>query len=228
MDDRETDLTFPMSSRPIRLDLDPEFDVFRRLDPAELPPTLSEAFGETRALFVLPAQDSPELRDGYRRLASAWKARMPDAEIRNDQEVEALPQDRAVWVLGWHNRFRDEVERSLTPFPVQLAEKEVMLNSTRIARETGSVVMTSRTATPPFKAIGFVATETAMALPGLSRKVPHYDRYSYVAFTGEEPKNMLKGEWPIVSSPLSIRLDESGAAGPWMYPPRTPLIAVEP
>jgi len=37
MNNRETDLTFTMSSRPIRLDIDPEFDVFRRLDRAELP-----------------------------------------------------------------------------------------------------------------------------------------------------------------------------------------------
>jgi len=192
-------------------------------------PTLSEAFGDTHALFVLPTHESPELREGYRRLASAWMSTMPDAQIRQDQELDALPQDRAVWVLGWNNRFRREVERSLTSLPVQLTEKDLILNSARIDRRTGSVVITSRAATPPFNAIGFVATETAMAIPGLSRKVPHYDRYSYVAFMGgEEPKNILKGEWPIVSSPLSIQLGGPSAAGHPMHSSRKPLISVEP
>jgi len=228
MNDRETDLALTVASRPIRLDIDPEFDVFRRLDRAELPATLSEAFGDTHALFVLPGQESPELLDGYRRLASAWKATMPDAEIRLDHELEALPQDRAVWVLGWNNRFRREVERSLTSLPVQLTEKDLVINATRIVRQTGSVVITSRAATPPFNPIGFVATETAMAIPGLSRKVPHYDRYSYLAFIGDETKNILKGEWPVISSPLSVRLSDPPDARHPSHPSRKPLIAVEP
>ncbi|MBH0203728.1 MAG: M1 family peptidase [Nitrospira sp.] len=228
MNDRETEIIFTMSSPPIRLDIDPEFDVFRRLDRAELPPTLSEAFGDSHALFVLPAQESPELLEGYRRLATAWKVTMPDAQIRLDQELEALPQDRAVWVLGWNNRFRREVERSLTSFPIQFTEKDLTLDSTRISPQSGSVVITSRFATAPFKAIGFVATETAMAIPGLSRKVPHYDRYSYLAFTGEETKNILKGEWPVISSPLSIPLGGPSLASHPIRPPRKPLIAVEP
>ena len=228
MNGRETDFALTVASRPIRLDIDPEFDVFRRLQRTELPPTLSEAFGDTHALFVLPTQESPELREGYRRLASAWKLTIPDAQIRLDQELEALPQDRAVWVLGWNNRFRREVERSLTSLPVQLSEKDLVLDSARIVRQTGSVVITSRAATPPFNAIGFVATETAMAIPGLSRKVPHYDRYSYLAFTGEETKNILKGEWPIISSPLSVQLSDPPDASHPIHPPRKPLIAVEP
>jgi len=112
-----------------------------------------------------------------------------------------------------------------------LTEKDLILGSTRIARQTGSVVITSRFATHPFNAIGFVATETATAIPGLSRKVPHYDRYSYLVFMGEETKNILKGEWPIVSSPLSIRLGGQGAASHSIHsihPPRKPLISVEP
>lgn len=192
------------------------------------PPTLSEAFGDTHALFVLPTQESPELLEGYRRLASAWKARMPEAEIRRDQDLEALPQDRAVWVLGWNNRFRYEVERSLTSLPVQLTAKDLVLDSSRIGHQTESVVIASRAAMPPFHAIGFVATETAPALPGLSRKVPHYDRYSYLAFTGEETKNILKGEWPVISSPLSIRFGAARAASQPVHPPRKPLVSVEP
>jgi len=40
-------------------------------------------------------------------------------------------------------------------------------------------------------------------VPGLARKLPHYGKYSYLAFAGDEPTNMAKGQWPAVHSPLT-------------------------
>lgn len=42
-------------ARPLRLAVDPDFDLFRRLDPREVPPSLGRVFGAERALVVLPA-----------------------------------------------------------------------------------------------------------------------------------------------------------------------------
>jgi hypothetical protein len=38
----------------------------------------------------------------------------------------------------------------------------------------------------------------------LGRKLPHYNKYSYLGFTGDEPTNVFKGQWPVVNSPMSI------------------------
>jgi hypothetical protein len=46
-------------------------------------------------------------------------------------------------------------------------------------------------------------------MPGLARKLPHYGKYGYLGFEGEEPTNVLKGEWPVVSSPLSVPVKQS-------------------
>ena len=160
---------------------------------------------------------------GYRQMALL---------MRRPPGREAFPGD----VFYLHSRLLERSAKlsaelgggSLTSLPVHLTEKDLIIDSTRIPRQTGSVVITSRVPTAPFKAIGFVATETAIAIPGLSRKVPHYDRYSYLAFTGEEAKNILKGEWPVISSPLSIRLSGSLATSHSTRSPRKPLTSVEP
>ena len=34
------------------------------------------------------------------------------------------------------------------------------------------------------------------------RKLPHYGKYSYLAFNGDEPTNIAKGQWPVLNSPL--------------------------
>jgi len=41
-------------------------------------------------------------------------------------------------------------------------------------------------------------------MPGIGRKLPHYNKYSYLGFTGDEPTNVFKGQWPVVNSPMSI------------------------
>jgi aminopeptidase N len=42
---RDCILEIPTPGRPLRVDVDPEFDVMRRLDPLEVPPALSTVFG---------------------------------------------------------------------------------------------------------------------------------------------------------------------------------------
>jgi len=56
---RDCIVEVPCSARPLRVDVDPAFDVMRRLDPLEVPPALSTVFGAEEQLFVLPASASP-------------------------------------------------------------------------------------------------------------------------------------------------------------------------
>ncbi len=53
--DRRDRFELRLPAPPVRLEVDPEFDVFRRLDRREIPPALTQAFGARRALMVLPA-----------------------------------------------------------------------------------------------------------------------------------------------------------------------------
>ena len=48
-----------------------------------------------------------------------------------------------------------------------------------------------------------ITADLPSALPGLGRKIPHYHKYSYLAFAGDEPENRLKGRWPVTDSPMT-------------------------
>ena len=47
------------------------------------------------------------------------------------------------------------------------------------------------------------------AVPGLLRKLPHYGKYSYLVFEGDEPVNIEKGQWPVIESPLINYIDNN-------------------
>ncbi len=216
-----------LPARPLRLEVDPEFDVFRRLHRAEIPPSVSHAMGAERALIVLPSQERPDLQDAYRRLAESWQAGNRERfGIVLDAELEELPADRAVWAFGWRNRFRHQLNQALEGYAFADQGESVRIEGVTLDRAGQAVVIMARQASNPEQALGWLAADEPAALPGLGRKLPHYGRYSYLAFRGEAPDNVLKGQWPVVGSPMSVQLAADGAPAeqpPLRLAPRQPL-----
>jgi hypothetical protein len=230
LEKKQSAVELELPARPVRLHVDPEFDVFRRLHRDEIPPAISQAMGAEQVLIVLPAQAPAERRDAYQALAETWRAGKPDkVRITFDAELEQLPADRAVWLFGWHNRFRPKLGEALSGYDFQDQGATVRIEKTALRPEEHAVVVLGRQPANPDQALGWLAAQAIDALPGLGRKLPHYGRYSYLAFTGRAPENVLKGQWPVIASPMSVQLapsDEAGAEPPALQlPPRQPLIA---
>ena len=72
------------------------------------------------------------------------------------------------------------------------------------------------------KAVGWIVVDPVAAFPGIATKLPHYGKYSYLAFEGDEPTNIASGEWANNDSPLraDLRSAEQRAAGPVTAAPR--------
>lgn len=220
-------LEIDLPARPLRVAVDPAFDLFRQLHRAELPPAISQALGAEQVLVVLPAAAPAELRRAYRRLAEGWQqGRAGRLEIRRDDELEALPSDRAVWLLGWRNRFRPALVQALDGYALELGADRAAVAGTELTRDEHSLVVLARHPENPDQALGWIATDRIQALPGLARKLPHYGKYSYLGFAGDPPDNVLKGQWPARASPLSVALAED--APPLALPQRAPLTELPP
>jgi len=230
LEQKRTRVELQVPARPLALDVDPEFDLFRRLDRAEIPPTVSQAMGAERVLLVLPSQAPAPLQSAYRALAESWQAGNPQQfSIASDAELETLPGDRTVWLFGWRNRFRPQLDAALAAYAFADQGDRVRIEQTSLKRDSHAVVVMARQPANPDQALGWLAADQPAALPGLGRKLPHYGRYSYLAFSGDAPDNLLKGQWPVVGSPLSVRLEQGGAAEhptPARLAPRKPLAEV--
>lgn len=217
---RDCIVEVPCAARPLRVDVDPAFDVMRRLDPLEVPPALSTIFGAKDQLFVLPATASDDEEDAWRQLAADW-ARPDEPRLVLDSELSALP-DTPAWVLGWDNRFGSEVARRLKDQGVRIGAGSVTVGADEMPRDDHSLVVVARAPGDPAAAFGWVAAAPIDAISGLARKLPHYTRYSYLGFRGPEPENMAKGMWQPLSSPLVRNLSD-GAMPALHLPNRAPM-----
>ena len=210
MTDKHLELALRLPARPLRLDVDPQFDVFRRLHYRELPPALTQMFGANRVLVVLPAAATEQMRQAYQQLAHAWQqTSTAQFEVRWDDDIDVLPADRAIWLYGWENRWRPHLNAAVSVYEIVISPHDVRLGQTTLQRGTHTVVLAGRHASHAQHTLAWIAADHPAALPGLGRKLPHYGKYSYLGFTGNEPVNIVKGQWPVVQSPMSVLLPQA-------------------
>jgi aminopeptidase N len=213
---KETNFELAVPARPLRLDVDPEFDLFRRLDVEEAPPALSGAFGADTCTMILPAQAAPELLAAYRAMSTEWNTgRTSPMTIVNDDAVGALPKTGSLFIVGFENRFAGAAGEALVPYGGRMTPDRAR-----------ALVLVARRAAGQAPVIAFVAADHAAQVPGLARKLPHYHKYSYLAFEGDEPVNVDKGRWPVTSSPMTAFLD--GTPPMARLAPREPLAELPP
>jgi len=176
-------------------------------------------------VLVLPETDDPALRDGWRAAAAQWASGLGGrARIVKESEIESLPESSAIWVLGAANRWREPVVKAIGKYGAVVEADECSFGGAHVPRSDHCFVYTAAHPTDPELAVGWIGTARADALPGLARKLPHYGKYSYVAFSGAEPTIVVKGQWPALGSPLmKVVADEGGARGKATYPERRPL-----
>ena len=228
MTQKEQSFVLAGTVKALRVDVDPQFDVFRRLHRAEIPPTMSQMFGADRVTLVVPDDSDPSAQ-GWRQLTKAWSRGGDKLEVVTASELRSLPQDRAVWVLGARNPWRRILQPELQRHGAGLAGEKADFGAVEIPRGDHSFVYVVRHPDNEELAVGWIGTPVSAAIPGLARKLPHYGKYSYLGFQGEAPDNVAKGRWPTTGSPLSVLVDPGGdAVTPGKLPKRKPLARLAP
>lgn len=206
---RSNSYNFMFSSKPVKIEVDPQFDVFRKLDKKEVPPSFSQIFGSVSGTIILP-KNSPMLV-AYKILAETWKktqeAQGKSLQILLDEELETLPENGSAWVIGFENKFanRFNIQKE---YGSVLDQDQKELISTLTSE--GSLVYAIPHPDDQSFTLGFIGTNVEQAVPGLTRLLSHYGKYSYLGFEGERPNNVLKGNFPALSSPLFYSIPYEG------------------
>jgi hypothetical protein len=213
MTQRNQSYQLDFSNRPLLIEVDPQFDVLRRLDYKEIPPALSQLFGANKVLIVLPAKTEQSFYDGYKNLAQTWAAsESKSIKIIDDRDISDLPSDQAVWIFGKENRFSENLNSHLDTYKSGVIGDSTVLINSRISNKDKSIIITTRTPNNTKGILAWLFTTNNKAFTGLGRKLPHYGKYSYLAFEGDEPTNVIKGQWPAVNSPMHAVVRQSDGA----------------
>lgn len=192
----ETPFELEAQGRPQKLTVDSEIDLFRRLDPAEIPPTVNAIRGTTSLTVVIAGGLSPEMLAASRLLLAAL--RQEGATIRREAATSMADlRGRDVLFLGLPRR-----KGLLPPLPndLQLTADRISVRGETFT-DTGTAVFVAlpRPDEPGRSAALFYALSPAAAGQAV-RKIPHYGKFSYLVFANGT--NLAKGTWTPQSSPV--------------------------
>jgi len=195
----ETDFDIGSRGRPHVLEVDPRFDVFRRLHPSEIPPSVNSLRGAD-TVGVLLAQGLP---DSVREAAATLVAGLGVREVEMIEARGADPQslgNRDLLVIG--------VPENRSLLSAAAKRGEFNPGGFRLKAVSGSNPGDSFFGVfeHPFyndRVVGLFLALAPRQAGEVARKIPHYGKYSYLVFEGAD--NRARGVWPVRSSPLIYR-----------------------
>ncbi len=206
MNSKSQDFSFKFDQKPLKIEVDPQFNVMRRLDRKEVPASLSQVYGSPESTLIIPA--SGEYKEAYKELATTWKATQEaqgkTATVLLDSDIDSIPTDKSVWILGFENKFNtNDLQTSYS----SAFNAETNAQIKKLATD-GALVYAIPNPKNLAQSVGFVGAQTEAAIKSLARKLPHYGKYGYLGFEGDEAQNVLKGSLPALDSPLNQRINE--------------------
>ncbi|MCZ4303280.1 M1 family aminopeptidase [Zoogloeaceae bacterium G21618-S1] len=211
-DGKEARLRQSFVNDPVRVDIDPDYDVFRLLDPTERPASLARVFGAKTQWLVLPASAQADVLAAWRALAQAWARRYDNVEVVMDDALDALPGTDAVWLLGWDNRWRTAAGDRLAGANQTVDAETVRIGADQYPRAAHTAVLLDADTTRD--PLAWIGADDPADIAALARKLPHYGSAGRLVFARGSTVNQRKDALPVARSPLRRVLDEHDPGPP--------------
>ena len=195
----------------VSLAIDPDCHLFRRLDPREIEPTISQVLGEQTPLIVLPDATGPELAAAEAFARAYTESDTPMTVGGGLPPGDAIPGTGVMKVLV---NPRPEVltERCAGALKglLTVAGDLVFLAGQRYDLQQNDVILAAYDPRDPSVTDLIVLCRAPGRLPGLAGRVGHYGKYSYLVFPAARGE-AAKGNWPATGGPLTAPL----TSAPW-------------
>jgi len=212
MRERELTINLDFSKRPVFLQVDPEFDLMRRLAKDEVPAVLTMALGASKTYFVISEKNDKEAQKKFIDNLSQALPKEGSFEVVSDSAVSSLPAGSSVWILGKANKFVSAFNDSVKDKGTLVGDNDIQVSGQTSPVTNNSFTLVSRDMKTQ-NVMVFVSANDANSYEILANKLIHYGKYSYLVFAGETLTNKQKGVWKLSSSSMSVALAPNARPG---------------
>ncbi|MGB7971266.1 MAG: M1 family aminopeptidase [Candidatus Deferrimicrobiaceae bacterium] len=203
----DTPFSLSADAPPRELVIDPDVDLFRRLSPSEIPPTVNAIRGSTN-LLVVAARELPEVFKRSVKLLLAGMGKENLTILREEDVPASQLAGHDILFIGLPTG-----SGYLPPLPGELSlspEAFSVGGKTFDSRGDSLFIVLPHPAGGDRVAAVFLSHSPEAAAQA-ARKIPHYGNYSYLAFS--EGMNLAKGTWATDSSPTVYQFPRGEISG---------------
>ncbi|MGB5708063.1 MAG: M1 family aminopeptidase [Arenicellales bacterium] len=203
LDTHSDSFTFELGTKPALVEIDPEFELFRKLVPGEKPITLSNIFAAKQVAVVAT-------NESYLPLAKGLTAQYPGWQLYGQNEQSQISED-VVILLGWSNSaaslFRANPSNNyrITEHSIQISDQDYPIQDDRVLTLTDKLEVNGKT-----KTVLWIATQGNKDLSNLMRRLVHYGRFSYAVFETPDSRAVQTSQWQTQGSSLRWEIGAKG------------------
>jgi hypothetical protein len=187
--DTLTRVEFVTPAKPRYLHVDPDSDVFRRLQQNETPPILRDITLNPSVVTVVASADAE-----FVEVARSLAVRLMDVEPRFDSLSALQDSDQPLLLIADSDDLAEQLAQLRLEQSPELPDMAHSAGAWTVRRANGVPVLV-------------VMAENAAELKSLLRPLPHYGGQSYVLFT--EGRAVSRGIWPLARGSLYLDLQDS-------------------
>ncbi len=191
-----TSFEIKSNAKPVKLSFDPKVNIFRRLDPSEIPPSINSLKGSSSVRVVV----TDDFESGAREVVNILKVSL------GFKKLEIVPEnktkDRTVFendILLIGLPFRKDL-LSKVPEQVVLDKEAFKINDVVYNRNSDVFFGVFPHPFSQDRVVALFFPISTQFADIVARKITHYGKYSYLAFS--QGQNRDKGIWPTLNSPL--------------------------
>lgn len=203
LNEQQQGYMFMLEWVPRKLFIDPDFDVFRRLDQKEVPPTLAEIFAQDSVILLLPDQCGEKKSEIYRQFANNFAEGESKYLIKKNESLSGEEtNNRSLIILGslQENSFFQTVDLEKHT-EVQFKDQQIYLNGKKTPLSDELSVVTFRNRENPGQNVCLISIGDEGKIGRVATLLKHYGKYSYLVF--KNGKNSAKGVFAVTDSPLA-------------------------
>lgn len=185
---------FTFDKAPKSLEIDPEVDVFRRLDISERPLGFSNVFGAGQ--IWMTGTDAGLVTAFQQTWQNSIEATITPSD---DKILLDLPPAGAVVMLGENPRYEQLILQALAGQDFKVTTESLWILGADYPRKDFKTALVARSQTHPGLILAWVRGTQAESL---APRLLHYGKFSALAFA--EKAVPLKATWPLLKSPLKF------------------------
>lgn len=179
---------------PQSLEVDPEVDVFRDLDPQERPVGLTSLFGASK---IWIAGTDETLKNTYQQ---TWQKSLEvPLQVSDDKILLDLPPAGALVLLGDSPVYEKLMIQELAGQDFKIEKDEVRVLGQTFSRANHKTVFVTRSSRQPDLTLIWIR---GSQIESLAPRLLHYGKFGVLVFS--ETAVPLRTTWPLLNSPLRI------------------------
>jgi hypothetical protein len=176
--------------------VDPDVDLFRLLDPGEIPPIINGIKGSGSLVAVVAGSVSTEILEASRILLEGFGQK--DAPIL--PEAETSPEQLKGHDILYIGLPKGKDYLSSLPEALSVSQNRFTLDGKTYNAPGDTLFVVLPHPKDAERVIGLFLPLSAKGAASTARKIPHYGKYSFLVF--QDGVNQAKGTWPVSASPL--------------------------